>query len=215
MKKTVVTVLMGLFLSTAIWGQRKLTEATIYYDIVINTNNDKPSKANMLDGATSVIYLKGNASRADMISSLGTESVIIDGKTGGATILKDYGEKYMMKLSAADWKNHNKKNENISYTIENEFKTIANYNCQKATGKMTDGTTFTVYFTKELIPVNTEFQYLNKNLPGLVMEYGASDGKTKVTYTVSSIDFGAVPLSKFDLPESGYRIIPYTEKSKK
>ncbi|MGJ7033381.1 hypothetical protein [Niabella hirudinis] len=215
MKKTVLTVLTGLLLTTAIWGQKKLTEATIYYDIVINTGNEKPGKADMLDGATNVIYLKGNDSRADMISSLGTQSVIIDGKTGGVTILKDYGEKYMMKLTAADWKNHNKKNENISYTVENEFKTIANYNCQKATGKMTDGTVFTVYFTKDLIPVNTEFQYLNKNLPGLVMEYGASDGKTKVTYTVSSIDFGAVPLSKFDLPESGYRIVPYTEKSKK
>ncbi|SDC35037.1 hypothetical protein [Niabella drilacis] len=215
MKKTVLTALAGLLLASATWGQKKLTEATIYYDIVINTGNDKPSKAGMLDGATNITYLKGNDSRADMISSLGSESVIIDGKTGGVTILKDYGEKYMMKLTAADWKNYNKKYEHISYTIENEFKTIANYNCQKAVGKLSDGTTFTVYFTKDLVPVNTEFLYINKNLPGLVMEYEASNGKTKVTNTVSSIDFGAVPLSKFDLPESGYRIIPSAEKSKK
>ncbi|MCD2422901.1 hypothetical protein LQ567_09025 [Niabella pedocola] len=216
MKKTVLTVLTGFLFSTAIWGQKKLTEATIYYDIVINTNSSKPGKADMMDGATSVTYLKGNAGRSDMISSLGTQSVIFEGKTGSATILTSYGEqKFMKQLTPADWKDHNKKYENITYSIENEFKTIANYSCQKAVGKLSDGTTFTVYFTKDLVPVNTEFLFMNKNLPGLVMEYEATDGKTKVTNTVSNIDFGAVPMSKFDLPESGYRLIPYADKSKK
>ncbi|ANH80370.1 hypothetical protein A8C56_04685 [Niabella ginsenosidivorans] len=216
MKKIGFTLLLGGILSIAVWGQKKLTEGTIYYDVVINTNNDKPSAAAMMDGATNVVYLKGNSSRSDLISSLGTQSTIIDGKTGAVTILKDYGDqKYMINLTANDWKNRNKKYDNVTYTIENEFKTIATYNCQKAIGKLSDGTTFTVYFTKDLVPVNNEFQYINKNLPGLAMEYEAAQGSTKVIYTVSSIDFGAVPMSKFDLPESGYRVVPYTGENKK
>lgn len=193
-------------------AQKKLTEATISYDIVINTNNTKPQAADLLDGAVSVIYLKGNSSRSEMISSLGTQSTIVDGKTGNVTVLKDYGEqKYMIKLTPAEWKTSNKKYEGSTFTYENEFKTIAGYNCQKATGKLADGSTFTVYFTKDLMPVNKDFQYLNKDLPGLAMEYEATLGKQKVTYTVSNINFNLVPAAKFDLPKTGYRVMTYEE----
>lgn len=194
------------------WAQKKLTEATISYDIVINTNNTTPQAADLLDGAVSVIYLKGNSSRAEMISSLGTQSTIIDGKTGNVTILKDYGEqKYMIRMTPADWKASNKKYEGSTFTYEEDYKTIAGYKCQKAIGKLADGSTFTVYFTKDLVPVNMDFQYLNKNLPGLAMQYEAVMGKQKVTYTVSSINFNLVPAAKFDLPKSGYRVMNYEE----
>lgn len=203
----------GMFLfSFQLYAQKKLTEATISYDIVINTNNITPQAADLLDGATSVIYLKGNSSRSEMISSLGTQATIVDGKTGKATILKDYGEqKYMITMTQDNWKASNKKYEGITFTYENEYKTIAGYNCQKATGKLTDGTSFSVYFTKDLIPVNKDFQYLNKELPGLAMQYEAGLGKLKVTYTVSSINFNLVPAAKFDLPKSGYRVMTYEE----
>ena len=128
-----------------------------------------------------------------MISSLGTQSTIIDGKTGNVTVLKDYGEqKYMIKLTPAEWKTSNKKYEGSTFTYENEFKTIAGYSCQKAVGKLADGSSFTVYFTKDLLPVNKDFQYLNKNLPGLAMQYEATMGTMMVTYTVSNINFNPV-----------------------
>lgn len=195
-------------------AQRKLTEATISYDIVINTSNKTPQAADLLDGATSVIYLKGTSSRSEMISSLGTQATIIDGKTGDVVVLKDYGEqKYMITMTPENWKQSNKKYENISFTYYEDYKTIAGYNCQKATGKLMDGTTFTVYYTKDLQPVNKDFQYLNKNLPGLAMQYEASIGKTMVTYTVSSINFNPVPLTKFDIPKSGYRVMTFEEST--
>ncbi|HWC52793.1 MAG TPA: DUF4412 domain-containing protein [Chitinophagaceae bacterium] len=205
-------VIITLIFSVPLFGQKKLTEATISYDIVINTDNKSPQAADLLDGATSVIYLKGNSSRSEMISSLGTQSTIIDGKTGNVTILKDYGDqKYMIKMTTDNWKESNKKYEGVTFTFENDFKTIAGYKCQKAIGKLSDTSTFTVYFTRDLEPINKDFQYLNKNLPGLAMQYEASLGKLKVTYTVSSINFNPVPASKFDLPKSGYRVMSYEE----
>ena len=105
-------ILVGIILlasSIQLSGQKKLTEATLSYDIVINSNNKTPQATDLLDGATSVIYLKGNSSRAEMISSLGTQSTIIDGKTGDVTVLKDYGEqKYMIKMTPENWKQSNK-----------------------------------------------------------------------------------------------------------
>ena len=213
--KRITKILFGiasLISSSTLMGQRKLTEATISYDIVINSSNASPQAADMLDGATSVIYLKGNSSRSEMISSLGTQSTIIDGKTGEVTLLKDYGDqKYMIKMTPENWKESNKKYEGVSFTYAQEFKVIAGYNCQKAIGKLSDGSGFTVYFTKELVPVNKDFQYLNKNLPGLAMQYEASVGKLLVTYTVSNINFNPVPAAKLDLPKSGYRVMTYEE----
>ncbi|MGK2863450.1 MAG: hypothetical protein ACSLE0_16075 [Chitinophagaceae bacterium] len=215
MKKLIIAIVVLFFLiisSDDLLAQKKLTEATISYDIIINTNNTTPQVADLLDGAVNIIYLKGNSSRSEMISSLGTQSTIVDGKTGNVTVLKDYGEqKYMIKMTPADWKISNKKYEGSTFTYENEFKTIAGYNSQKATGKLLDGTTFTVYFTKDLVPVNKDFQYLNKELPGLAMQYEAVLGKQKVTYTVSNISFNLVPAAKFDLPKTGYRVMTYEE----
>lgn len=208
----IIIVSCLLLFSVQLFGQKKISEATITYDIVINTNNKTPQAADLLDGATSVIYLKTNSSRSEMTSSLGTQSTIIDGKTGKVTILKDYGEqKYMITMTPENWKASNKKYEGIAFTYENEFKTIAGYNCQKAIGRLADSSTFTVYFTKDIVPVNKDFQYLNKNLPGLAMQYEATMGKLKVTYTVSGISFKIVPEAKFDLPKSGYRIMTYEE----
>jgi GLPGLI family protein len=215
MKKLIqmlVAVLSIVVFSSGMQAQKRLTEATITYGIVINTNNSTPQAADLLDGAVSVIYLKGNSSRSEMISSLGTQSTIVDGKTGNVTVLKEYGEqKYMITMTPVEWKASNKKYEGSTFTYENEFKTIAGYNCQKAVGKLADGSTFTVFFTKELVPVNKDFQYLNKELPGLAMQYEANLGKQKVTYTVSNINFQLVPAAKFDLPKSGYRVMTYEE----
>jgi GLPGLI family protein len=209
-------LLAGLLSGTALIAQRKLTEATIVYNIVINTGNDAPKGVDALDGATSVVYLKGNSSRTEMVSSLGTEATIIDGKTGNVTLLKEYGEqKYMIKLTSANWKESNKKSEGIVFTYYDEYKTIAGYKCQKAVGQMADSTVFTVYFTKDLIPANKDFQYLNKNLPGLALQYEAvirKKGATNiVTYTVASVNLTPVVQSKFDLPKSGYRVMTYEE----
>jgi GLPGLI family protein len=214
--KKIISIVLGftafMLSSTQLMAQRRLTEATISYDIVINTSNSTPQAADLLDGAISVIYLKGSSSRSEMTSSLGTQATIIDGKSGNVTVLKDYGEqKYMIQMTPDNWKQSNKKYEGISFTYLNEFKTIAGYNCQKAIGKLSDSSTFNVYFTKELLPVNKDFQYLNKNLPGLALQYEASLGKMMVTYTVSSINFNPVSQTKFDLPKSGYRVMTYDE----
>jgi len=214
MKQTlyIISFLVSIVAFADVNAQRRLTEATISYDIIINTSDKEPKAVDLLDGATSVIYLKGNSSRSEMISSLGVQSTIIDGKTGHVTVLKDYGDqKYMIKMTPDNWKESNKKYEGITFTYTEEFKTIAGYKCQKAIGKMADSSSFTVYFTKDLVPVNKDFQYINKKLPGLAMEYEASLGNMIVTYTVASINFNPVQQAKFDLPKSGYRVMTYEE----
>jgi GLPGLI family protein len=211
MKKTFTFLFLAILSFSAV-AQKKLSEGTISYDIVINTGSEKPRAADFFDGATSTVYLKGPKSRTEMVSSLGTQSTIIDGAKNSISILKEYGEqKYIIQLTPANWREANKKNDNVKFTYGDESKTILGYKCSRAIGKLEDGGTFTVWYTTDIIPENKDFQYANKSLPGLAMEYESIVGNLKVTYTVSKITFGAVPAAKFDLPKAGYRILTYEE----
>jgi GLPGLI family protein len=214
MKKmiTISLVLTAVVLGLQATAQKRITEGTISYDIVVHTGDNKPTIATMFDGATSIVYLKGYLSRSEMISSLGTQATIVDAKSGNATVLKEYGaQKYMINMTPVDWKDANRKNEGVTYTFSEEYKEIAGYKCQKAAGRFSDGTTFTVYFTKDLVADNRDFEYAYKTLPGLAMQYETTVGNLKVTYTVAKISFNVVPASKFELPKTGYRVMTYQE----
>ncbi|MEO6069929.1 MAG: DUF4412 domain-containing protein [Chitinophagaceae bacterium] len=212
MKVSSLLALICLLIAAPGMAQKKLSEGTISYDIVINTGSDKPRAEDFLDGATSTVYLKGSKSRTEMVSSLGTQATIIDGAKNTIAVLKEYGEqKYLIQLTPPEFKEINSKYESVSFNFLDDTKTILGYKCKKAIGKLSDGTSFVVWYTTDLVPENKEFQYANKSLPGLAMEYESSFGNLKVTYTVSKINLNPVPASKFDLPKSGYRVMTYQE----
>lgn len=210
--KTKSVLFFSLLLAVNLFGQKRITEGTISYDIVVNTGNTNPSIADMFDGATSIVYLKGYLSRFERVSSLGVESTITNGRTGSVNVLKEYGEqKYMITMTPDNWKDANKKYKDITFTYLDEYKDIAGYKCQKVTGKMADGSEVNVFFTRDLVADNRDFEYAYKSLPGLAMEYETNIGSLKVTYTVSKISFNIVPASKFELPKSGFRVMTYEE----
>jgi len=214
MKKLIkfTIVIYSFLVTTSLFAQKRITEGIISYEIVVNSGNTNPTIADMFDGAKSIVYLKGYLSRFEKVSSLGVESTIIDGKTGNVNVLKEYGDqKYIISMTPDNWKDANKKYRDIQFTYTNEFKEITGYKCQKAIGKMSDGTEINVFFTKDLVAENRDFEYAYKSLPGLAMEYETTIGTLKVTYTVSKVSFGIVPASRFELPKTGFRLMTYDE----
>ncbi|HVF81573.1 MAG TPA: hypothetical protein VM884_06550 [Flavisolibacter sp.] len=211
-----IVLLIATFQSNA---QKKLTEGTILYDITINTGTEKPQNAEFFDGATNAVYIKGAKTRTEMVNSLGTQSTIINQGAGkkDITILKEYGEqKYMITLTPADWMEVNKKYENVSFSYDTTAtKTIQGFVAKKAVGSLADGTKFTVWYTPDITLDNKDFQYINRNLPGLALEYETIFSNLKVTYTASKISFATVPAIKFELPKSGFRVVTYQESKGK
>lgn len=211
------TLALSLIFSVALpaAAQKKLTEGTILYNITINNGTGKPQNAEFLDGATNAVYIKGGKVRTEMVSSLGIQSTIINQVNGkkDVTILKEYGpQKFMINLTEADWTDLNKKYENVTFTFDPaETKTIQGYTAKKAIGKLQDGTTFTVWYTPDITIDNRDFQYANRNLPGLALEYETIMGNLKVIYTVAKLSFSPVPQVKFDLPKTGFRVMTYQE----
>lgn len=210
-----VSLIALVIFSLPAQAQKKLTDGSVFYDITISTGTDKPQNADFLNGATSAVYIKGGKTRTEMVSSLGTQTTIINqtGTTKEITILKEYGEqKYMINLTPADWVDVNKKYENVMFTYDNTAtKNIQGFVAKKAIGSMPDGTSFTVWYTPDIAVDGKDFQYVNRNLPGLALEYETTLGNLKVTYTASKVSFSPVPAVKFELPKAGFRVMTYQE----
>lgn len=210
-------LLFGTLLFAGIYGysQKKVTELTLVYDASVSSGNAEPKMADAFDGATSTLYLKGNLSRLEMNSALFSSTTIHDSKSGTATVLREVsGQKLMIRMSAENWKEKNRRYENMVFTNTGETKDIAGYKCQKAEAKTADGATFTVYYTTDLVPENRDYDYQFRSLNGLPLEYILNRGKMTIKYTVSKISLNPVPASKFDLPQSGYRVMTYEESKK-
>lgn len=196
-------------------GQKTITEGILVYSMTIETPGKEPKMGDMFDGGTTTIYLKGNQSRSEMVSSLGSNTTILDGTTGGGVILKDYsGQKLMITLTKENFANINRKYDGIDFEPTNETMVIYGYNCKKAVAKLKDGTTFTVYYTTELNASNKDYDYEFKKLPGIALQYEGQTKNMKFKYTISKISIESVPSSKFDIPKSGYRVMSYEETNK-
>ena len=91
MKATVIAFF--LFYTSATFAQKKFSEGSIVYNVTVNTSDPNPKLADGFDGATNTVYIKGKLSRTELVSVFGTQSTIIDGRTGNVSVLKEYGDK--------------------------------------------------------------------------------------------------------------------------
>jgi GLPGLI family protein len=215
MKKFTLLLVISTLWTIMVQAQKKISELTMVYDASVSTGSNDPRIADAFDGATTTVYIKGNMSRSEMVSALFSSTTIHDSKTGTAVVLREVsGQKLLIRMTAQNWTEKNKRYDGITFTNTSETKTIAGYKCTKATATLTDGTVFTVYYTSDIIPENRDYDYQFRNLNGLPLEYELVQGKLTIKYTVSSINMNPVPVSRFDLPKSGYREMTYEESKK-
>lgn len=215
MKKFTLLLVISTLWTIMVQAQKKISELTMVYDASVSTGSSDPKIADAFDGATTTVYIKGNMSRSEMVSALFSSTTIHDSKTGAAVVLREVsGQKLLIRMTAQNWIEKNKRYDGITFTNTSETKTIAGYKCTKATATLKDGTVFTVYYTSDIIPENRDYDYQFRNLNGLPLEYELVQGKLTIKYTVSSINMNPVPVSKFDLPKSGYREMTYEESKK-
>jgi hypothetical protein len=211
-----ITLLLGvsIFLQLPARAQRKVvSELTLVYDYSAGpANKDKPEAT---ENAIHTIYIKGNLSRSEMTSSLFSSTTIFDANTGFAVILREVsGQKLLIRLNPDNWSERNRIYDSIVFKNTAESKVIAGYHCIKAMGQTSSGATITVYYTRDLIPENRQYDPPFRTLDGLPLEYELTNGNVKIRYKVNSISMNPVPASKFDVPNSGYREMNYEESKK-
>jgi hypothetical protein len=225
-------VLCAVLLCQAARAQRKtVAELTLVYDYSAGPL-DKPESTGGGGGsgaagsgaapgaantasAIHTIYIKGNMSRSEMTNSLFSSTTIFDGNTGFGVILKEVsGQKLLIRMNPDNWSERNQQYDGIVFSNTNETKDIAGYSCIKAIGQTRNGTTITVWYTRNLVPETRAYDPIFRTLDGLPLDYELIKGNVKIHYRVSSISFNPVPASKFDIPSSGFREMNYEESKK-
>lgn len=212
----IIFLLSFTLISSAVSAQKTLTEGTLVYNMSVETGSGEPKMADMLDGATTTIYLKSSLSRTELVSSLGSEATIHDASNGTGVILKDYsGQKLMITLTSQNWAQNNSKYEGIVFENTGTSEKIAGFTCKKAIAKLKNGESFTVYYTTEVNLANKSYDAQFKTLPGLPVQYEMQSGKMMLKFTLASISYNPVSASKFEIPKSGYRTLTYDETKSK
>lgn len=217
MKSLLIIFLFSFVLiSSSATAQKSFNEGTLVYNMSVETGSGEPKIADMFDGATTTIYLKGTMSRTELVSSLGSEATIYNASTGTGVILKDYsGQKLMITLTAQNWAQNNAKYEGIVFANTGNAEKIAGFTCNKAIAKLKNGESFTVYYTTEVNMSNKSYDAQFKTLPGLPVQYEMQSGKMVLKFTLASISYNPVSASKFEIPKSGYRVLTYDETKAK
>lgn len=211
-RRSMLLFFMSILFAGNISAQKAFKEATLVYQINIESQSGKQEIAKSLDGATLTVYLKAGQSRSEMLNALGTETTLYDAKAAKGAILKSYsGQKLMITLNAANWAQKNKYFHDLAFNIDNNIETINGFSCKKATALLPEGKSVIVYFAPDLVPANNDYNNAFSKLPGLPVRYQVESGKLLFTYNLQKIGYESIPASTFELPKTGYRIMTYEE----
>ena len=211
--KRVSPVLVLLFLVPFInfaQDAKTISDCTVVYDLTVDDPKADPSIVKVLSQASKVLYIKGSKTRSDLETTTFKQIMIYDSKTDSSVILRELGNsKYISYLDGNKRKDKYSKYAGIKFTETNERKTILGYECKKVIANLTDGSNYNVFYTTSIVPTSTDYEYQFRDLPGFVLEYEAvfERGNIKVRYTASKITLVPVPVAKFDVPKSGYRVL--------
>lgn len=170
-----------------------------------------------VQNAVHTVYIKGDKSRSEMTSPYFSSTILLDGNTGFGVILREVnGQKLLIRMNPDNWTERNRMYDGIYYRNTNESKEIAGYKCIKAVGQTKFGGTITVYYTRDIVPENRQYDPMFRNLEGLPLEYELTNGKVRILYRIARINLNPVPVSKFDIPSSssGYREMSYEDSKK-
>lgn len=212
MKKGFLSIALIVSAYSQVFAQeaKVISDCIILYKVSVEDSKADSQFVKAMRGTTKVVYIKGAKSRSDLITPRFKQTTLFDEKSDSTIILRELGNtKYISYLTSTKRTEQNKKYDGIQFNPTTDKKTILGYECKKVVAKLGDGSTYNVYYTTSIIPSNKEYEYQFKDLPGFVLEYEAEseDGKTKISYTAAQITLVPVPVARFDIPKSGYRVL--------
>lgn len=202
---------LAWLISSIGYGQKFFSEGTITY--AVHTTVDGISVA---DGVYSVQQIKGSFTRVELKSPLGKNITLFNARDEEGAILQEYGsQKIMIPVTKENLEERNVKYQGIVFAASTESKQILEYNCNKASAVLADGTVIEAFYSKELVTDNLGIGFQFGKLPGLALEFTSISGNRAIKYIATAISFEPVPIQNFDMPSSGYRVMSFEESKKK
>ena len=191
-------------------AQKRFSEGSIVFKVSTFVDGVK-----IAEDATAIHMTKGGHVRSEIISSLGKTITIFDTREGKGAVLRELGsQKILIPLNRRNWAETNAKFQDLAYAFSEDSKELIGFMCTRATAILKDSTVIGVFYTKEISTENPEVDSQFGSLPGMALEFSYTKGNTIVVYTATAINFDPVPIQKFDVPNSGYRVLSYEESKK-
>ena len=197
-------------IASAVVGQKRLSEGSISYSVLTFQDNQRIG-----DSLTAQHFFKGAHTRTDLIGGMGKTITLYDSREAIGAIVRDFGsQRILIPLDASAWSDKNAWYNPDSIVYINEQQTVLNFPCSKARINLSNGDFMHVWYTTAVVLDNKDTEFQMGELPGLVLSYEYQKGTTKVVYTGVNLNFDPVPIQRFYIPSSGYRILSYAESKK-
>lgn len=193
-------------------AQKRFSEGSI--DFVVETTANGIRDEEKLTG--NCLY-KGAHYRSSLSAAMGTSTTIFDSREGIGAVYHDFGsQRLMILLNREQWidKNSLLKNKAVAFEPSADTAMILGYACQKATTRLADSSLLEVFYTTELLPENTDTEWQFPQLNGMVLSLLLQKKDITVHFRAIGLNLDPVPIQKFDIPTSGYRMLDYWESKK-
>jgi len=210
MKKTLLTIIAATMLFSACDslkpGGGKITEGKISYKIDLSQTEMNFIQKQLMEAAKLTIAFKDAYVKTDFDLGMVATTVIADGDSKtGLMLFSMMGNKTAAKMTAEDFSKKQKEKGNYTIDYADETKEIAGYRCKKATVKLENGATLSMFYTEDIQPakINTEFTY--EGIKGFPLEMQINMNGMVVNLVAGSVDGTPLPENYFsmEIPE-GY-----------
>lgn len=196
MKKLLLAVCLTAATTVATYAQKSF-EGSVKYSIAYGDMPEEMKQYESMLPKEMVMKIKGDKSRMEQNSAMGSNITITDDKAKKVTVLVNMmGQKVAIEQNIEN--NEEEKMPEIKYL--DETKKIAGYTCKKAEISHPDmDETMTVYYTDEIVGTKTNAQF--KGLNGFLMEYSMSNQGMEMTITASEVKETKISNAEFTIPD--------------
>jgi hypothetical protein len=186
-----------------------VSEASLEYTVkVVNAGKANEALIKALEMSALKIWIKGKDARVDFENPLRTQRVYFNSTTNHITLLREAGEdRYQWNLTEEDWSTLQSRYRDASFVEGSEAKDLNGYLTQKAAIIGTDSSTTSLFFTRQIQLLNKSFDPVFALTPGLPVSYTIPFEGTDIEFFLKKFETLPVPLSIFEAPKSGYKIL--------
>ncbi len=202
-------------------GQTLIKEGKLFYDITYQNLPAEMRRNEHLLPHEASFYFKDKRTRMEMgLAGMGKNTTIYDGNSKETIVLLNiFSKKLALKKSDSEMVAFKKEmvpdSLQLSFKVNliNEYKKIAGYNCQKAQViKQTKyDTSFNeCWFTREIMPYNTQNEEGLKEIPGFLMQYSSNNNGVIMQLTVKLVSLVPMEDKIFEIPAT-YQVVTEEE----
>jgi hypothetical protein len=225
MKKNIKSIFTTLALSIlALPAISQVTSGVVTYDMEMKSDNEQMQmQLDMMSGGKMVMTFDKENFKTEMSNSMMVQKTVFDdSKKSGVMLMEMMGMKTAIPMTEEELTVKNEKEkgnqEKTTYTITDEKKTIAGYECTKVIATSEEGETI-MWVTKKIQPKTTKTTFTSDKVDGfpLVIETKSTRGGMPMTVilTATSVKENIKEKEPFNLEvPKGYKTMTVDEYEK-